>query len=253
MKRPHSVDPHFRSFRVPLSEAATHFGDPALVAEYVADPNSDLGRKAFDQLRLELMERLCAGSLIWECRDARAPFDPLRIVGPEMLVGLNPCWALHSGVKRTFPLQRRATLMIEFYDSSARYVTEELTEITRVRRAGGRDLHPTVNYTRQRQVEFRWFEICVSVKSTSRHSNRDAAPSAYSKAEVDHWYQDWITRNETKGEIPTRNDDWKAAKAEFGAGLPREAVREARRRLAPDRWKRKGPRPRSGERATGRQ
>lgn len=65
----------------------------------------------------------------------------------------------------------------------------------------------------------------------------------FSRAALETWYrEEWVTQNTTGGKIPSRESDWKAAKARFDDGVSRGAIRELRRRLAPPSWKEKGRR-----------
>ena len=67
-------------------------------------------------------------------------------------------------------------------------------------------------------------------------------PRAVSQAKRENWYHNWIDENRRRGTIPSRDEDWAAAKREFGEAVTREAVRDLRRRLAPSDWRDQGRR-----------
>lgn len=79
----------------------------------------------------------------------------------------------------------------------------------------------------------------VDVEAITGHRGR------FSAARLRAWYTDWITLNEHNPKIPSRDDDWAAAKLIFGADIPREHLRDLRRELAPPHWKRFGRRKRT--------
>jgi hypothetical protein len=68
----------------------------------------------------------------------------------------------------------------------------------------------------------------------------------YAPPKVEEWYRRWIKQHKNADRIPTRNDDWAAARKEF-PGIRREQVRDLRRDLAPAEWHKKG-RPASANR-----
>ena len=69
----------------------------------------------------------------------------------------------------------------------------------------------------------------------------------YSKARVDAWYKEHVRHHQEAGVIPSREDDLIAARKKFSNSIiPRDAVRDARRRLAPDIWKKQGLRKTGG-------
>ena len=67
----------------------------------------------------------------------------------------------------------------------------------------------------------------------------------YSSAKVKRWYRGWVARFEDGDCPPSAAADRSAAEQELGFSIPRDVLRELRRELAPDQWKRKGRR-RSG-------
>lgn len=76
---------------------------------------------------------------------------------------------------------------------------------------------------------------------TVSSGERSAGP--FSAAALEVWYkEEWLIDNTEADKIPLRADDWAAAKARFGDGVPREAVRALRDSWAPDLWKKRGRR-----------
>ncbi len=69
-------------------------------------------------------------------------------------------------------------------------------------------------------------------------------PGKVSRARLVSWYKSWIADHTAKGTIPSRHDEWIIARKVCGDGVPRDAVRELRRTLAPPEWKKQG-RPRA--------
>lgn len=70
----------------------------------------------------------------------------------------------------------------------------------------------------------------------------DRTSGQYSNGKLEAWYLARIARHEAQGTIPSRNDDWEAAKAEVGSKVPREAVFKLRGKNAPESWTKKGRR-----------
>ena len=83
-------------------------------------------------------------------------------------------------------------------------------------------------------------------------SSAERMAGRYSGAEAEAWYESWIRGNTEKGEIPTRDDDWAAAKDALGDGVPRDPIWELRRRKAPSSWQKKGRR-KSADESGGRE
>lgn len=76
-------------------------------------------------------------------------------------------------------------------------------------------------------------------------SGMDGAPRArksYARTELRKWYLDRIGDCAKSGRLPSRDDDYREANARFGGSVPKRAVQELRRELAPESWKRKGRR-----------
>jgi hypothetical protein len=63
----------------------------------------------------------------------------------------------------------------------------------------------------------------------------------YQPEKVKAWYLRWVESCKQEGSIPSREDDLRAATDEF-PNINREQVRAARREVAPDDWKKAGPR-----------
>ena len=70
----------------------------------------------------------------------------------------------------------------------------------------------------------------------------DRTAGTVAKAKLASWYRQWVAQNAASGAIPTRDQDWAAAKTALGNGVPRDAVRDLRRHMAPDAWRRQGRR-----------
>ena len=65
----------------------------------------------------------------------------------------------------------------------------------------------------------------------------------HSEARLRDWYRKtYVPSKKAEGVIPSRDDDWKAAKYELGPGVPRDCVYACRKDLAPKSWKRRGRR-----------
>ena len=78
-------------------------------------------------------------------------------------------------------------------------------------------------------------------------SSSDRRSGKFSPIRLRQWYEEWIVTNETTSNQPSRDEDWTAAKLELGDGVPRDAVWELRRELAPDSWTKKGRRKTVGD------
>ena len=73
------------------------------------------------------------------------------------------------------------------------------------------------------------------------------ATRGFSRVMLETWYRDvWIKRKEEEGEIPTRDEDWQAARSEVSSNVPRDAVRRLRGEFAPDSWSKGGRRKQTG-------
>lgn len=66
----------------------------------------------------------------------------------------------------------------------------------------------------------------------------------YSRTALHDWYRGRVAELVAAGLEPSRDEDWEAAKAEFGPKVTREVVRALRRELAPASWRRFGRRKR---------
>ncbi len=67
-------------------------------------------------------------------------------------------------------------------------------------------------------------------------------PSAYSRADLDNWYEERVRSWPDGKPGPTEADDLEAARQEIGAAISRDAIRALRKRLAPAAWLKSGPR-----------
>ncbi len=99
------------------------------------------------------------------------------------------------------------------------------------------------------------FEIFVRRVPLEEALAREAAPhrtaGRFSLAKVSDWYtNDWIPACKAEGRVPSRVEDWEAAKAKFGP-VPRDAVRKIRKEKAPSEWQLQGRRSKTGDQKTG--
>jgi hypothetical protein len=73
--------------------------------------------------------------------------------------------------------------------------------------------------------------------------NSPRSGSHYSEAKLRDWYTNrWLPSKLAEGSIPSRSDELKAARQEFGEGVPRDAVVKLRKEIAPAKWKQRGRR-----------
>jgi hypothetical protein len=80
----------------------------------------------------------------------------------------------------------------------------------------------------------------IAANSSMRQPRR---ARGFSAARLEEWYRNtWIKRNESEGKIPTRGQDWEAAKCEVSPDIPRDAARQLRGELAPAFWIKRGRR-----------
>jgi hypothetical protein len=76
---------------------------------------------------------------------------------------------------------------------------------------------------------------------------QEQARGGFSTAQLESWYRDvWIKRKEKEEKIPSREEDWEAARSEVSPNLPRDAVRQIRREFAPASWMKPGRRKETG-------
>jgi hypothetical protein len=64
----------------------------------------------------------------------------------------------------------------------------------------------------------------------------------FSKAEAARWYQGWVERCEEAAHIPRPAEESEMAEQELGVSIPRDYMRELRRKFAPEHWKLPGRR-----------
>jgi hypothetical protein len=77
----------------------------------------------------------------------------------------------------------------------------------------------------------------VCERAEERSVPQQQPKRGHSAGRLKEWYRNtWIKRNESEGKIPTREEDWKAAKSEVSPDIPRDAVRRLRQELAPASW-----------------
>lgn len=87
-----------------------------------------------------------------------------------------------------------------------------------------------------------WIFVPVgSIDRVLKEGTPKASSAArFSPEKVRKWYRDYVSRHDGRGIRPSREDDLSAARAEFGVNVSRPFMRELRRDLAPDSWKRPG-------------
>jgi hypothetical protein len=114
-----------------------------------------------------------------------------------------------------------------------------------------RRLVPDFERSEARTAEFAVTDIVVfeGWPKDSRTPERTAGKIAL--ARLPEWYRGWVRDNVDQGRIPTRDEEWAAAKAALGPGVPRDAVRALRADSAPTAWRQRGRR-KSASRCGGR-
>ena len=108
-----------------------------------------------------------------------------------------------------------------------------------------RDGHFHPNYlTGEVRIERESFDALLEkmAQPSSQPEAKTPSPRRFSGAILQAWYKGYIDNCKTAGKIPSREDDWVAARDALGDGVPRDDVREARRQLAPGDWKAHGRR-----------
>ncbi len=78
--------------------------------------------------------------------------------------------------------------------------------------------------------------------SLSKKPASGRSSGGYSDQALRTWYKKMVAENLEAGKIPTREDDWKAAKNAVSENVPRDAVRALRNELAPKTWTAQGRR-----------
>jgi len=68
-------------------------------------------------------------------------------------------------------------------------------------------------------------------------------PAPLSDRDLRRWYKRYVAALADCGESSSGEDDWKAAKQEFGGRVTRARVRKLREQYAPTSWKKQGRRP----------
>lgn len=84
--------------------------------------------------------------------------------------------------------------------------------------------------------------IGILVFSPSTSQNGTDQSRRFAASSLRTWYRHYVEKAQRSGAMPSRDDDWAAAKAEFGTNIPREALRAIRREIAPPQWRRFGRR-----------
>lgn len=67
-------------------------------------------------------------------------------------------------------------------------------------------------------------------------------PGRFSEADLRKWYASWVERNAREEKIPSRDDDYAAAKAAGFKGATHAIMRRLRNGLAPENWTARGRR-----------
>jgi hypothetical protein len=62
------------------------------------------------------------------------------------------------------------------------------------------------------------------------------------RSDIQRWYRDRIREIEASGSIPSRDDDWEAAREQFEKPISRDEIPRLRNELAPSHWKKGGRR-----------
>jgi hypothetical protein len=81
-----------------------------------------------------------------------------------------------------------------------------------------------------------WPEALNCARPNERPKPRPSVTRRYSRAKLEAWYRRYVVKQQKAGKKPSRDDDLKAARRALGDGVPRAAIRDVRRRLAPDEW-----------------
>jgi hypothetical protein len=90
-------------------------------------------------------------------------------------------------------------------------------------------------------VEVAPVEAAITAQATQAAMTKSVG---FSMACARAWYLQWVAENERLGWIPSRDEDYKAAKERFPA-ITHEAMRDLRGKEAPEHWKAPGRRPKT--------
>ena len=91
-----------------------------------------------------------------------------------------------------------------------------------------------------RYVQINRAELVAAKRAEKKQPDRSSG--GYSEQALRSWYEKWVAENLKAGKIPSREDDWKAAKNAESKNVPRDAVRALRNELAPETWTKQGRR-----------
>jgi hypothetical protein len=94
--------------------------------------------------------------------------------------------------------------------------------------------------TRQRRILVPKAELEALLTASSKPQHPTS--KRYSPSQLEAWYSRYVEEQKAAGEMPSRDDDLTAARRALGDGVPRDAVRNARRRFAPAEWQERGRR-----------
>jgi hypothetical protein len=87
----------------------------------------------------------------------------------------------------------------------------------------------------------------LAARDANGSAAADRSAGQFSSSGLAAWYESWVADNTARGTIPSRDEEWEAAKAALGESVPRDRVRELRKTLAPSSWRRKGRRKLAGK------
>ena len=92
-------------------------------------------------------------------------------------------------------------------------------------------------------VEVAPVEAAITAQATQASAMTKSV--GFSMACASAWYLQWVAKHERLGRIPSRDEDYKAAKDRFSAAITHEAMRDLRGEYAPEHWKAAGRRPKT--------
>ena len=133
---------------------------------------------------------------------------------------------------------RQGQLVATGYDSRAALDAPPIT----IPADRWRVLTPDFNKSSATAVGFTVVGILVFEGETQKKPKPNRSAGRLAPARLREWYRSWIDQNTCMGTIPSRDEDWAAAKQALGESVPRDAVRTLREELAPAHWRKKGRR-----------
>jgi hypothetical protein len=114
-----------------------------------------------------------------------------------------------------------------------------------VQRCGDADLERELD-----AIDAEWGTLVSSEESQQpsspvagdRKSRAGRTPGRRAPHKTQKWYMTRVATMTADGTIPSREEDWHAAKDEFGEGVARDHIRDLRRQFAPASWQARGRR-----------